>query len=104
MNHITDGAVIIQASSESVPALPAWFGEAAALIEHLRKQGVLIKISEQLRFARRRFGRDELIDFLTVLLGYATSGERTLEAFYEAIRPCAQSFMALLGRDRMPSR
>jgi hypothetical protein len=104
MASIADGAVIIQTSSESVPALPSWFGEAAVLIEHLRKQGVLIKIGEQVRFVRRRFGRYEVIDFLAVLFGYAISGERTLEAFSEAIRPFAQTFMALFGRDRFPSR
>ena len=37
------------------------------------------KIAEQVRFARRRFGRYEVIDFLAVLFGYAISGERTLE-------------------------
>jgi hypothetical protein len=36
---------------------------------YLRKHGVLSKISEQVRFARRRFGRYEVIDFLAVLLG-----------------------------------
>jgi hypothetical protein len=48
---------------------------------HLRKHGVLTKISERVRFARRRFGHYEVIDFLAVLFGYAISGERTLEAF-----------------------
>jgi hypothetical protein len=104
MNSITDGSVIIQASRESVPSPPSWFGEVVLLIEHLRKQGVLTKICEQVHFARRRFGRHEVIDFLAVLFGYAISGERTLEAFYEAVRPMASAFMALFGRDRLPSR
>jgi hypothetical protein len=80
MNSIADGSVIIQTSSKSVLATPSWFGEATLLVEHLRKQGVLTKISERVRFARRRFGRYEVIDFLAVLFGYAISGERTLEA------------------------
>jgi len=33
---------------------------------YLRKHGVLTKISERMRFARRRFGRYEVIDFLVV--------------------------------------
>ena len=61
-------------------------------------------IEEQVRFARRRFGRYEVIDFVAVLFGYAVSGERTLEAFYEHLHPWADAFMALFGRDRRPSR
>ena len=63
---------------------------------------MLTKISERVRFARRRFGRYEVIDFLAVLFGYAISGERTLEAFYEQLQPFAVPFMALFERDRLP--
>ena len=31
----------------------------------------------------------QLIDFLAVLFGYAISGERTLETFYEGLQPFA---------------
>jgi hypothetical protein len=41
------------------------------------------------RFARRRFGRYEVLDFVAVLFGYAISGERTLETFYECLHPFA---------------
>ena len=74
------------------------------LNSYLRKYGVLSKISEQVRFVRRRFGHYEVIDFLAVLFGYAISGERTLEEFYERLRPFAVPFMALFERDRLPSR
>src|SRR5437016_13162389 len=104
MNSIADGSVIIQTSSQSVLATPSWFGEATLLVEHLRKQGVLSAISERVRFARRRFGHYEVIDFLAVLFGYAISGERTLEAFYERLQPFAVPFMALFGRERLPAR
>jgi len=53
---------------------------------------------------RRRFGHYEVIDFLAVLFGYAISGERTLEAFYERLQPFAVPFMALFDRDRLPAR
>jgi hypothetical protein len=43
-----------------------------------------------------------VIDFVAVLLGYAISGERTLETFYEHVQPFATAFMALFGRDRLP--
>ena len=57
MTSIADGSVIIQTSAASVPAPPAWFGEVVLMAALLRKHGVLTKISEQVRFARRRFGR-----------------------------------------------
>jgi hypothetical protein len=104
MNSIADSAVIIQTSSRSAPAPPAWFGEVALIVEHLRKQGVLTAICERVRFARRRFGHYEVIDFVAVLFGYAISGERTLEAFYERLTPWAETYMALFGRDRLPAR
>src|SRR5438105_5190589 len=104
MTSIADSSVIIQTSSHSVPSTPSWFGEVVLIIEHLRKQGILTKLSERMRFRRRRFGHYEVIDFLAVLFGYAISGERTLEEFYERLQPFAVPFMALFERDRLPSR
>ncbi|GAC1349904.1 MAG: hypothetical protein NVSMB27_27370 [Ktedonobacteraceae bacterium] len=104
MTSIIDGAVSIQTFSESVLSTPSWFGEVVLIAGHLRKQGVLSKISEHVHFARRRFVRYEVIDFLAVLFGYAVSGERTLEAFYERLQPFAVPFMALFERDRLPAR
>src|SRR5579884_2646117 len=104
MNSIADATVIIQTSSESVPVPPPWLGEVALLVRYLDKQAVLDAISQQVRFARRRFGHYEVIDFVAVLLGYAISGEPTLQAFYERIQPFAPAFMALFGRDRLPAR
>ncbi len=57
-----------------------------------------------MRFARRRFGHYDLIDFVAVLLGYAASSQRTLETFYERVQPFAKTFVALFGRDRLPAR
>ena len=57
-----------------------------------------------MRFARRRFGHYEVVDFLAVLFGFAISGERTLEEFYQHLQPFAGPFMALFERDRLPSR
>ncbi len=76
MTSIADSSVIIQTSSESIPATPSWFGEVALIIPYLRRQGVLSAIS----------------------------GERTLEEFYEQLLPLAQPFMALFDRERLPSR
>src|SRR6266566_7741683 len=104
MTSILNSSVIIQTSSESIASTPSWFGEVALMIEHLRKQGVLTKICERVRFARRRLGRYEVIDFVAILFGYAISGEGTLQAFYERPLPFASAFMALFGRDHLPAR
>jgi hypothetical protein len=104
MTSIADSAVTIQVSSQSVPSTPAWFGEVVLMVHSLRKQSVLSAIAERVRFARRRFGHYEVIDFVAVLFGYAISGERTLEAFYQYLQPFAPAFMALFGRERLPAR
>jgi hypothetical protein len=104
MTSIADGSVRIHTSAESVPSTPSWFGEIVLLTTYLRKHQVLAKISERVRFRRRRFGHYEVLDFLAVLFGYAISGERTLEAFYERLQPFAVPFMALFERDQLPSR
>src|SRR5258708_1995904 len=104
MTSIIDSSVQIHTSSELTPIPPPWFGEVVLFVTHLKKQGVLTKLCEHVRFARRRFGRYDMIDFLVVLFGYAISGERTLEEFYERLQPFAVPFMALFERDRLPSR
>src|SRR6266567_1726239 len=104
MTSIADSSVIIQTTSEAVPSPPCWLGEVVLIVQHLRKLGVLDAITSQVRFARRRFGCYEVIDFLAVLFGYAISGERTLEEFYERLLPFAQPFMALFDREKLPSR
>ena len=103
MISIADESVRIQTSAEAQAALPSWLGEMALVASHLQKQGIPNKISERVRFARRRFGRYDVLDFLAVLFGYAISGERTLEAFYEAVHPFASAFMALFGRASLPA-
>jgi len=103
MISIADGSVHIQTSSDSQCATPSWLGEVALVASHLRTQGILNKIAERVRFARRRFGRYDVLDFVAVLFGYAISGERTLQDFYEAVQPFASAFMALFGRTRLPA-
>lgn len=103
MTSIANGSVSIQTSSEPAPSMPCWLGEVTLITHYLRQQGILSAIAERVRFARRRFGHYEVLDFAAVLFGYALSGERTLQAFYTAIRPFAPVFMALFGRDRLPA-
>jgi hypothetical protein len=87
-----------------VPSTPSWLGEVTVIAHYLTRLGVLDAVGQHVRFARRRFGHYEVIDFVAVLIGYAISGERTLEAFYERLHPFATTFMALFGRERLPHR
>ena len=103
MLSIADGLVHIQTSSEAQFATPSWLGEVALVASHLRKQGILNKLCERVRFARRRLGHYDVIDFLAMLFGYAISGERTLQDFYEVVHPFAPAFMALFRRTRLPA-
>jgi hypothetical protein len=103
MISIANGSLHIQTASEAQFATPSWLGEVALVASHLQKQGILNKICERVRFARRRFGRYDMLDFLAVLFGYAISGERTLEAFYESVQPFDVPFMALFGRTSLPA-
>ena len=104
MVSITNSPVTIQTSAQSVPSTPSWFGEVTLMAHSLRRLGVLSALAERVRFARRRFGQYDVIDFVVVLLGYAISGEPTLEAFYDRLQPFASAFMALFERDQLPSR
>ncbi len=97
MTSIADGSVKIQTTSEPNFSTPSWFGEVVVISRYLHKHDVLNKINEHVRFARKRFGHYDVIDFLAVLFGYAISGERTLEEFYTRLQPFATSFMAGAG-------
>lgn len=77
MTSIADGTVVIQTSAESVSSTPSWFGEVVVISSYLHKHGILRKIAEQVRFAWRRLGRYDVIDFFAGLFGDAISGERT---------------------------
>jgi hypothetical protein len=59
MTSIASCPVTIQTSAQSVPSTPPWFGEVTLIVQHLKRQGVLTAIEEQVRFARRRFGHYE---------------------------------------------
>jgi len=101
---MTHSTVTVQTTPESQPSTPNWMGEVAAFAQVLTQTGILTSMIERVRFARARMGTYELIDFVVVLIGYALSGEPTLQAFYERLLPFADEFMALFGRKRLPSR
>jgi hypothetical protein len=64
--------------------------------------GLLDAIQQRVRFARARFGHDDTMDVLIVLIGDAVRGEPTLKALYERLRPFASPFMALFERHALP--
>jgi hypothetical protein len=103
MSSIAPSAVSMQTSPQSVPSTPSWFGEVAVVAHYLSHLGLLESIAQHVRFARR-FGHYDVIDFVAVLIGYALSGEPTLETFYDRLLPFALAFMALFGRQRLPHR
>jgi hypothetical protein len=96
--------VEIHACPHDVPSIPPWFAELILLARHFRQRGVLAALSQHVTLARGRAGRYEVIDFVAVLLGYALSGEPTLEAFFTRVAPFAHPFMALFGRVHLPHR
>jgi len=79
-------------------------GEVAAVAQVLTHVGLFKAIQEHVQCARARFGQYDTMDFVVVLLGYALSGEATLQSFYERLAPFADVFMALFGRHHLPSR
>lgn len=88
----------------SAPSTAPWLGEVAAFAQVLWHPGVRNAIQEQVRCARARFGQDDPIDVVVVLIGDALSGERILHASDARLRPCADTFRALFGRSRLPDR
>jgi hypothetical protein len=104
MSSITAPPLEIRTSPQEVPSLPPWFAEVVLLAQYCSQQGYLDAISRQVRLARGRAGTFEVLDFVVILLGYAISGEPTLEAFFDRLAPFARPFMALFGRDQLPHR
>ncbi|HZG68521.1 MAG TPA: hypothetical protein VEZ12_17390, partial [Herpetosiphonaceae bacterium] len=104
---MTTGAtpiVEIHTRPQDVPSIPPWFAELTLLARRFTQRGVLDMLCEHVHLARGRAGHYDVLDFVAVLLGYALSGEATLDAFFERLQPFAAPFMALFGRDRLPHR
>src|SRR5438874_8741558 len=101
---MTHSSLLIQITPESAPSPPSWLAEVAVEAQVLQHTGLLKAIQEHVQFARARFGHYDTIDFVVVLIGYALSGEPTLKAFYARLLPFAEPFMALFGRQVLPSR
>jgi hypothetical protein len=97
-------SVTVETVEHPIPSLPAWFAEVVLIAQYLPIQGLLATLGKQARRPRGRLGHYEVIDFLALLIGYAASGERTLQEFFERLAPFAEPFMALFGRAQLPHR
>jgi hypothetical protein len=84
--------------------VPPGFAETILIAQYLRTHGLLEPITRQVRLVRGRFGRYEVLDLLALLVGYAFSGERTLQAYFERLAPFAARFMASFERGSLPHR
>src|SRR5258706_16311532 len=94
--------VSLKLTEEVQYAPPPWMAEVAIVAQVLASRGVLTALG-QVHEVRSRCGHYVFLDFAAVLLGYALSGERTLEAFFGRLAPWASEFMALFGREMLPS-
>jgi len=104
MRSYSPSPIEICTSPDQVPSIPPWFAEVVLLARYFSQQGYLDAISQRVHLARGRAGTFDVLDFVAVLLGYAVSGEPTLEAFFDRLAPFAQPFMALFGREQLPHR
>ncbi len=104
MAPLPTSSIDIRTCPEDVPSVPAWFAELILLARHFTQRGVLDALNQHVRLARGRAGHYDVIDFVAILLGYALSGEPTLEAFFDRLQPFASPFMALFGRHQLPHR
>src|SRR5437660_2793772 len=101
---MTHSNVRFQVDPASVPSIPSWMAEVAAVAHILSQTGIISAIEDHVQFARARFGTYDTIDFVVVLFSYALSGEPTIAAFYDRLAPFVQEFLALFDRQHLPSR
>lgn len=104
MGTVPHPCVDIQTTPDPQPSIPPWFAEIVLIAGYLRGHGLLEALTAQVRLVRGRFGRYEVLDFLALLFGYAISGERTLQVFFDRLQPFAGPFMALFERETLPHR
>lgn len=80
MSSVPSPPVSMQTSPGSVPSVSAWFGGVTLIARHPEQQGVSDAVCEKVRFARRRFGYYEVIDFFAVVLGLRSVARRRWKA------------------------
>ena len=96
MTNIAHPCLEVQTSATPQPAVPPWFAETILLAQYLRMHGLLEALATPVRLVCGRFGQYEVLDFLALLFGYAISGERTLQAYFERLAPFATPVHGLI--------
>src|SRR5260370_16770059 len=96
MNTDEPFSVSIQTEASPIPSVPAWFGEGALVAHALARQGILSKIAHEVRFAPKRFGTFEVIDFGIGLMGCAITARPTLPAHSDRLPPFPAPLLPLL--------
>jgi|SRR6185295_10598429 hypothetical protein len=97
-------ALHVSTSSASKRAAAPWLAHTILLLQAWWSGWLLLPLVECVRLPRGRAGKFEVMDFVLVLLAYASSEARTLKAFYEQAPPATEALMGAWGRHRMPSR
>ncbi len=97
MSSSTAPSSEIHTCPTDVPSIPPWFAEVALVARYFTQQGYRDATTQQVRLARGRAGTFAVVDVAAILLGYAISGEATLEAFFTQIAPFAQPFMGVVA-------
>jgi hypothetical protein len=82
------------------PSIPPRFVETILIAGNWRGQGLLEALSTKVRFVRKSFGQNEVLDFLALLFGYAISGERALQTVFDSLQVTIQDGLAEAGRLR----
>jgi hypothetical protein len=79
--------VAVEAGTESVPSIPAWFGEAVLLGKYWLDSGLVGYLEAEVRVVRGRMGRYEVMDFVLLLISDAISREQTIADLYRSLSP-----------------
>jgi hypothetical protein len=103
-SHQHSAALHLSSSSASEPSAAPWLTQAIVLLRAWWSGWLLLPLVECVRLVRGRAGKFEVMDFVLVLVAYASSRAATLEDFYEQAQPTAQALMGAWGRSEMPSR
>jgi len=103
-SHEPSAALHLSTTSASEPTAPPWLTPALLLLQTWWSQWLPMPLVEGVRVVRGRAGTFEVVDFVLVLLAYASSGAPVIKTFFEEAQPVAQVLMAAWGRNDMPSR
>jgi len=82
--------------------IPDMFSEAAAMLEAVRRRGVLATVGKALRI-RRQGGYCGLDVWLLLLILFTTGATLGVRPLWRKLRPCARQLAALAGRSGLAS-